>query len=103
MLSDVEMQAITMLFGRYRTMILDNIELFAGLQEKCSGPHMVLLCTEAMENAHKYPFDKLSRWLGFVQGVLAAVGLIDVDAERDFSRPYLHAIHAGSSIPTFAG
>lgn len=103
MLSDAELRSVEVLFGRYKALILENMALFTDLPGKCSGPHLVRLCAEALENAPKYPFDKLSRWLGFVQGVLAAIGLIDVDAEREFSRPYLHAIHAEAFIPTFSG
>lgn len=39
------------------------------------------------------PIDKTQRWLGFVQGVLAARGLLDVDAERDRTRPIFHAYY----------
>lgn len=31
--------------------------------------------------------DKAHRWLGFVQGVMRCAGLIDVNVERDFTRP----------------
>ncbi|KPC17300.1 Uncharacterized protein AC499_0502 [Pseudomonas amygdali pv. lachrymans] len=59
------------------------------------------LCVQAIEHHYRYPFDKLNRWLGFVQGVLAAVRIIDVDEERKFSRPLLHAFH-NQVPPTFA-
>ena len=32
--------------------------------------------------------DKLSRWVGFIQGVLYSENLIDIEEERNFSRPY---------------
>jgi hypothetical protein len=35
--------------------------------------------------------DKAHRWLGFIQGVLAARGFLNVDDERDRTRPYLSA------------
>lgn len=37
--------------------------------------------------------DKQSRWLGFVQGVLATHGIISIVEERDFSRPLFHAAY----------
>ena len=50
----------------------------------------------------KVPVTALShRNIGFVQGALATAGWIDVDTERDFSRPLLHAIHS-RAIPTFS-
>ncbi len=34
--------------------------------------------------------DKQSRWLGFIQGVMTVYDLLDVEDERDFSRPLFH-------------
>ncbi|MDT8925306.1 hypothetical protein RBE51_21155 [Pseudomonas taiwanensis] len=102
MLTIAEAQAVEVLFGRYQKLIASHMAELQDLPEKCRGEHLVRLCGEAMQNAHHYPFDKLSRWMGFVQGVLAVKGLVDVDEEREFSRPYLHAVHQGP-IPTFAG
>lgn len=34
--------------------------------------------------------DKASRWLGFVQGIMFIHGLIDIDEERDISRPLFY-------------
>lgn len=45
------------------------------------------------------PIDKTQRWLGFVQGVLAARGILDVDAERDRTREILHAVYAADGEP----
>jgi deoxyribodipyrimidine photolyase len=46
---------------------------------------LVLMCIHAISHP-EYPIDKLSRWLGFVQGVLYSNNIIDLDEERDFSR-----------------
>ncbi len=40
--------------------------------------------------------------LSNVQGILAAVALVDVDEEREFSRPLLHAFHE-IAPPSFSG
>jgi len=39
------------------------------------------------DSSPDFPLDKLGRWVGFVQGVLAANGVLDVDAERERTRP----------------
>jgi hypothetical protein len=44
----------------------------------------------ALQEGGSWPEDKLSRWLGFVQGVMAAQGLITVAEEREASRPLFH-------------
>jgi len=41
-------------------------------------------------NSKVWPEDKLNRWLGFVQGVLYAEGLITIENERNFLRPLFH-------------
>lgn len=68
--------------------------------DKCHVNNISKLCEEAFTNGEKYPVDKRYRWLGFVQGVLAVKRLIDVDVERDFTRPLFHEL-AGKTIPTF--
>ena len=40
----------------------------------------------ALERAPLLPLDKLARWTGFLQGVLANAGFLDVDMERDRTR-----------------
>ena len=34
--------------------------------------------------------DKVSRWLGFVQGIMYSQGLLHIEEERDYSRPLFH-------------
>lgn len=42
--------------------------------------------------------DKMSRWLGFVQGVLYAHGLIDLEDEREESRALFHMTYGELGI-----
>lgn len=51
-----------------------------------------------IENVYKWPLDKTNRWIGFMQGVLYAEGLIDIDEERDFSRPLFHQYYEDNGI-----
>lgn len=94
-------RTMALLFGRYQAIALERKEDLAGLPERCRGEALAALCQEGIDNGAGYPFDKMSRWLGFTQGVLAAVGAIDVDEERDFTRPLLHALAEGP-VATFA-
>ena len=50
------------------------------------------------ENLRTWPLDKTSRWLGYVQGVMAAEGMPSVREERDFSRPMFHAAYAAAGV-----
>ena len=86
---------LVILFQRYQKKINDNKEVIEklNLPEKCSFQNLHSLSNEAINNASKYPNDKLHRWLGFTQGVLSTIGIIEVDEEREFTRTYLHSYH----------
>jgi len=90
-----EVEALKSLFERYLIKTQESKDIFQlfTLPEKCSYDSLIRLLTEAYHNTDNYPTDKMHRWLGFSQGVLAVIGVIDVDEERDFTRPYLHSYH----------
>jgi hypothetical protein len=46
------------------------------------------------------PVDKTSRWIGFVQGVLAARGFLDVNEELDRTRPFFHDAYMAMGLVT---
>lgn len=86
-------EVIAQLFQRYADMVSANTDKLDALPLRCQSKPLLALCNEAINNGTLYPFDKMNRWLGFVQGVLAVVGIIDVDQERDVTRPLLHKLH----------
>ena len=86
-------QILSVLFNRYALLVQQHPKALAGLPLRCQSESVLSLCREALDNGKDYPFDKMNRWLGFTQGVLASAGLIDVDAEREFTRPLLHQLH----------
>lgn len=88
-----EKDVLVHLFTRYLSIIESSQTKFENNPVKCSHQHLVNLCNEAINNIEKYPTDKLQRWLGFTQGVLAVMQLIDVDEEREYTRPFLHSYH----------
>jgi len=51
-----------------------------------SARHLCTMIEEARGNI-EMPDDKLSRWVGYIQGVMAARGYLNVNAERDRTRP----------------
>lgn len=90
-----EIEALKILFSRYDTIIEENKGIFemVNLPERCNYKSLKNLLKEGLDNTDKYPSDKMHRWLGFTQGVLSVIGLIDVDEEREFTRPILHSYH----------
>ena len=88
------------LFKRYAKMIEDNLGYISCVGNKTEPEHLLKLCQEVIENGQKYPFDKMNRWLGFVQGVLAVYGVIDVRREQNYTRPLFHKLY-GKVAPSF--
>ena len=52
-------------------------------------------CNTALEITNT---DKLSRWVGFLQGVLFSNGLITVAAERDYSRNLYKPVYESMGV-----
>lgn len=90
------LQASLILFTRYCDIIeqarLSGPDPFAQ-DARLSLENLAWLCTCAQREGAQLPVDKISRWLGFIQGCLAMRGLVDVDTERDVSRPLFHAAY----------
>ena len=90
-----------------------NVEVISGLyvllqketwgRGKWAASHLRWMCEYLMNEIGRMPPDKSGRWIGFIQGVMAAHGVIDVDAERERTRPiYAKAYFTGDqpSAPT---
>lgn len=52
--------------------------------------HLHWMAAHALAHYHEWPTDKTSRWIGFIQGVLANRGFLNVEVERDRTRPIFH-------------
>lgn len=63
--------------------------------------HLNWMVREALEKIDVWPVDKTSRWIGFIQGCLASKGMLDVNVERDRTRPIFHEAYEamGLEIP----
>lgn len=57
--------------------------------------HLIWMIDTLLENPH-WPIDKKSRWLGFIQGVCACHFGLDVDEERNFTRPLFHQAYSNT-------
>lgn len=53
--------------------------------DKTTGLHLLRMIREIATD-DTMPIDKVARWTGFIQGVLATRGVISVDEERDRTR-----------------
>lgn len=81
-------EALKPLFERYQRLAQDpSIPANPGAAPGTEMQQVAWLCATALQHLYDLPVDKLNRRLGFVQGVLAVNGLIDVAAERDLTRP----------------
>lgn len=100
-MSEVTVRSATkVLFERYIRIIREGapvVETYGPAETSCD--HLTWMCVRALENLDKWPEDKLSRWLGYVQGVLTVRHIISVDEEREVSRPLFHAAYTTAASP----
>lgn len=67
-----EKEVLKTLFQRYLNLLKDKDfpSKIVLLPEKCQKQHLLKLLSEATENIHQYPHDKLNRWLGFSRSIV---------------------------------
>lgn len=87
--------ATIILAKRYKEM-LEPVKGIDDNLNKNSNSNLYWMCTQIIED--ELPDDKISRWIGFIQGVMSVKGYIDVDIERDLSRPMFHSVYNNSNI-----
>jgi len=91
--------ATAALFRRYLAILEAADDCLPAPDPRAGISNLRWMCRTALENIGSDPIDKLSRWLGFVQGTLVMHGLACVDAEREFSRPLFHAAYRAADRP----
>lgn len=79
------------LFKRYKDMVDNSTDIPTKKKDE-----LLHLIDEALNRTAHYPFHKLNRWLGWVQGVLTALDITTVDIEREFTRPIIHKAYGKS-------
>lgn len=84
-------EATLVMFRRYNGMLQD-------LKDEKSL-RLTLMGLHAISHSDEMPIDKMSRWLGFVQGYLWAKDLIDINEERELSRKLFHNAYIKEGIP----
>lgn len=97
-------EASLQLFAPYADIIRGEIEKNPDPladDPRLSLENLLWMCETAASKADQMREDKISRWLGFVQGCLAMRRLIDCDAEREISRPLFYSAyrHNGEDTP----
>lgn len=72
-----------------------------GSTERTSPANLEWMLWRLADEIDTFPVDKQGRWIGFVQGVLALSGHIDVDEVRNRSRSRYHTAYlaTGQVIP----
>lgn len=66
-------------------------------QIEVSAENLAWMAGHILSDA-ELPTDKISRWTGFIQGVLAVRGRLSVSLERTATRPIFHRAYAKSGI-----
>lgn len=61
-----------------------------------SSEHLVSMCRILLVELDIFPVDKIGRWVGYIQGVMACHGQLNVGEERDRTRPFFEHAYAVS-------
>lgn len=68
-----------------------------GCTDKTSPENLRWMLDRCLDEILTLPVDKIGRWVGFVQGVLALSGNLDVDEERNRTRPFFHKAYQATN------
>lgn len=77
---------------------INDLSEIESISDSTNENHLRWMCSELREKIDIFPTDKISRWVGFIQGVLAAAGELDVMEERDRTRPLFHQAYYEMNI-----
>ena len=67
-------------------------------ENEFSKDHIEKMLNELLNNKSSWSEDKLNRWLGYVQGVLTVFKIINVEEEREFTRPLFHNYYKKNNL-----
>jgi hypothetical protein len=87
MQTSVEMATRIMIRRCQKTLECSDFQYNMNIPEM-SKEHVLWMCETLL--THRYPVDKMNRWLGYIQAVLIMQRLFNVNDERNFSRPIFH-------------
>lgn len=65
--------------------------------QQTSNKHLLKMLITILED-NTLPEDKISRWMGFIQGVMIMKGYVSVSTERDAARPLFHKVYESNGI-----
>lgn len=60
--------------------------------------HLHWMISHCLTHLMEWPTDKISRWIGYVQGVATMRGIMDTTAERDRTRPIFHKAYVAMGL-----
>lgn len=60
--------------------------------------HLHWMINHCLGHLMEWPTDKISRWIGFIQGVATARGIMDSTEERNRTRPIFHKAYEAMGL-----
>ncbi len=77
--------------------LITKLEVEGHVAEKCevacvNPTHLLWMLYAISTEDSDMPLSKRQRWLGYIQGVLSAHGIIDPEEERNETRPILNGV-----------
>lgn len=81
-------------------LVIDHLKKVV-IDSNYNNPHISKMLDALSIEVFHWSSDKTSRWIGFIQGVLYTDGIINLDEERNFTRPIYHTVHKNPTVKLY--
>ena len=88
----------SILAERYEIIINDYKDDFISYDKYTSKEHILNMLKSFSRNDKDLTIDKASRSFGYIQGILACQGVIDIEYERNHTRPFFQLVYTTHNI-----
>jgi hypothetical protein len=98
-------QASKLIVSDYEKILISSFSNSSNSKHKDNLIHLISMCqtisNSSSDTSSKFYMteDKVSRWLGFIQGIMTTLNLFSVDSERNKTRDLFHQSYIDSNIP----
>lgn len=83
----------------YRSTRLALLSVSAYCAQNSTNPKVKDMALAIERESDDWTIDKLGRWVGFMQGIMYMDGELDIEVERNRTRPIFHQAYQEDGFP----